>query len=187
MSVLTSRPVLRWLVPGGRRARRARRRRRDRCDHRRRRPVAAAAQRRPAPRRPADRPARRPVRHRRRSGPTSACRRCPAAPSRAAPTSTSLLSGTHTLRVWYAGPDQARVALLGTLGETDVITNGTDVWIWSSQDNTGHPPHRRGAGDHALPARLAATRRVPSPRLARLSPAAGRRRWRWPRSTRRTG
>jgi outer membrane lipoprotein-sorting protein len=48
---------------------------------------------------------------------------------------SSLVSGTHTLRVWYSGPDQARVALLGTLGETDVITNGTDVWVWSSRDN----------------------------------------------------
>lgn len=49
---------------------------------------------------------------------------------------TSLVSGTHTLRVWYAGPDKARVALLGTLGETDVITNGTDLWVWSSAENT---------------------------------------------------
>ena len=62
----------------------------------------------------------------------------PALPSARAgsPDLFSLLSGTHTLRVWYAGPNQARVALLDTLGETDVITNGTDVWIWSSRDNT---------------------------------------------------
>jgi outer membrane lipoprotein-sorting protein len=49
---------------------------------------------------------------------------------------TSLITGTHTLRVWYSGPDSARVALLGTLGESDVITNGSDVWIWSSSGNT---------------------------------------------------
>lgn len=49
---------------------------------------------------------------------------------------SSLISGTHTLRVWYSGPDSARVALLGTLGESDIITNGKDVWIWSSRDNT---------------------------------------------------
>ncbi len=62
----------------------------------------------------------------------------PALPSTRAgsPDLFSLLSGTHTLQVWYAGPNQARVALLDTLGETDVITNGTDVWIWSSKDNT---------------------------------------------------
>jgi hypothetical protein len=28
------------------------------------------------------------------------------------------------------------VALLGTLGESDIITNGRDMWIWSSKDNT---------------------------------------------------
>lgn len=47
----------------------------------------------------------------------------------------SLISGTHTLRVWYSGPDKSRVALLGDLGESDVITNGNDVWLWSSEDN----------------------------------------------------
>jgi outer membrane lipoprotein-sorting protein len=48
----------------------------------------------------------------------------------------SLIAGKHTLRVWYAGPDQARVALLGRLGESDIILNKQDVWIWSSRDNT---------------------------------------------------
>jgi outer membrane lipoprotein-sorting protein len=49
---------------------------------------------------------------------------------------TSLISGTHTMRVWLAGPDKARMALLGTLGESDVIRNGQDVWVWSSQEKT---------------------------------------------------
>jgi outer membrane lipoprotein-sorting protein len=49
---------------------------------------------------------------------------------------SSLISGKHTLRVWYAGPDQARVALLGRLGESDIILNKQDIWVWSSQDNT---------------------------------------------------
>ncbi|HEY5881316.1 MAG TPA: hypothetical protein VIU11_20555 [Nakamurella sp.] len=48
---------------------------------------------------------------------------------------TSLVSGTHTLRVWYAGEDQQRLALLGTLGESDIVRNGSDVWTWSSADN----------------------------------------------------
>jgi outer membrane lipoprotein-sorting protein len=48
---------------------------------------------------------------------------------------SALISGTHTLRVWYSGPDKARVAILGTLGETDIIRNGTDVWTWSSREN----------------------------------------------------
>lgn len=49
---------------------------------------------------------------------------------------SSLVSGSHTLRVWYSGPDKARVALLGTLGESDTIRNGNDVWVWSSETNT---------------------------------------------------
>ncbi|MEV0901132.1 DUF2092 domain-containing protein [Actinoplanes sp. NPDC049802] len=50
---------------------------------------------------------------------------------------TSLIAGSNTARVWYAGEDKARFALLGTSGETDVIRNGSDVWVWSSKDNTG--------------------------------------------------
>lgn len=46
---------------------------------------------------------------------------------------SSLITGTHTMRIWYAGPQQARMALLGTLGESDVIRNGRDVWVWSSK------------------------------------------------------
>jgi outer membrane lipoprotein-sorting protein len=49
---------------------------------------------------------------------------------------TSLLTGSHTLRVWYAGPDKQRVALLDSLGETDVVRNGTNAWLWSSQSNS---------------------------------------------------
>ncbi len=60
----------------------------------------------------------------------------------------SMITGSHTLRVWYSGPDKTRVALLGALGESDVIRNGTDVWAWSSQDNTA--THMKlGAEDHA--------------------------------------
>jgi outer membrane lipoprotein-sorting protein len=49
---------------------------------------------------------------------------------------SSLVSGSHTMRVWYAGPDRVRLALLGQLGESDLVRNGTDLWSWSSHDNT---------------------------------------------------
>jgi outer membrane lipoprotein-sorting protein len=49
---------------------------------------------------------------------------------------TKLIAGSNTARVWYAGQDKARVALLGALGETDVIRNGSDVWMWQSRDNS---------------------------------------------------
>jgi outer membrane lipoprotein-sorting protein len=46
---------------------------------------------------------------------------------------SQLLTGSRTARVWYSGPDKVRVALLGTLGESDVIRNGADVWQWDSR------------------------------------------------------
>lgn len=49
----------------------------------------------------------------------------------------TLLTGTHTLKVWYSGPDKARIALQDARGQTDAIRNGKDVWLWSSQSNAG--------------------------------------------------
>lgn len=49
---------------------------------------------------------------------------------------SSLVAGSHTLRVWYAGPEHVRLALLGQFGESDVIRNGADLWIWSSKDHS---------------------------------------------------
>jgi len=60
---------------------------------------------------------------------------------------TSLVSGKHTLRVWYSGPDKARVSLLGTQGQSDVIHNGTDTWIWNSK--TGSAQHFKGSAEDA--------------------------------------
>ncbi len=47
-----------------------------------------------------------------------------------------LLSGSHTIRVWYGGPSQQRVAMLNSLGETDVFRNGSSVWEWDSANRT---------------------------------------------------
>ncbi|SCF45539.1 Outer membrane lipoprotein-sorting protein [Micromonospora matsumotoense] len=67
----------------------------------------------------------------------------------------ALLSGTHTLRVWYSGPDRQRVALLDTLGERDVIRSGRDVWTWDSKANTAThrtlPESTGRAAEGALP------------------------------------
>lgn len=48
----------------------------------------------------------------------------------------SLLTGSHTLRIWHGGPQQARVALPSQYGETDLVRNGRDVWLWTSADHT---------------------------------------------------
>ncbi|GAA3731821.1 outer membrane lipoprotein carrier protein LolA [Plantactinospora mayteni] len=99
---------------------------------------------------------------------------------------TSLVSGTHTLRVWHAGPDQTRVALLGTLGETDVIRNGKDVWIWDSQANkaqhttldesgpTGRPDHLPTTPQEAAEQALAAVDPSTEVRVGRSASVAGR-------------
>jgi outer membrane lipoprotein-sorting protein len=47
-----------------------------------------------------------------------------------------LLSGSHTIRVWYAGENKQRVALLDKLGEQDVFRDGRQVWQWNSDTRT---------------------------------------------------
>lgn len=49
---------------------------------------------------------------------------------------TTLLSGSHSWRVWYGGQDQQRVALVDGTNESAVIRNGQDVWTWSSADQS---------------------------------------------------
>lgn len=61
----------------------------------------------------------------------------------------SLVSGSHTLRVWHAGSDRVRVALLGSLGESDLVRNGNDLWLWSSKE--------KSAVHHTIPASEADT------------------------------
>jgi outer membrane lipoprotein-sorting protein len=60
---------------------------------------------------------------------------------------TSLVSGTHTLRVRYSAPDKARLAILDTYSEYDIIRNGNDVWTWSSKENAA--THRTLTADQA--------------------------------------
>jgi outer membrane lipoprotein-sorting protein len=47
-----------------------------------------------------------------------------------------LLGGDHSVRVWSAGPDQARIALLDTFAETEVVRSGSDMWAYDSTKNT---------------------------------------------------
>ena len=49
---------------------------------------------------------------------------------------SGLAAGSHTIRVWLAGVDRARVAVTGTLAESDVIRNGQDLWVYQSDGNT---------------------------------------------------
>lgn len=63
----------------------------------------------------------------------------PALPGSGSSTSlTSLISGSHTLRVWYGSDSAQRLAVQGDLAETDVVRNGNQawIWIWTSSSNT---------------------------------------------------
>jgi outer membrane lipoprotein-sorting protein len=59
----------------------------------------------------------------------------------------SLLTGSHTVRVWYADPRHFRLAVPGMMSESDLIVNGRTAWYWDSTKNsvTRYP---LPAGDH---------------------------------------
>ncbi|MEZ0073136.1 outer membrane lipoprotein carrier protein LolA [Planotetraspora sp. GP83] len=75
---------------------------------------------------------------------------------------TSLLSGSHQLKVWYGGPGQARVMLPGEMSETDVIADGDQVWLWDGGANSA--THLKiPAGEKAAPSPLPS---IPTPQKA---------------------
>jgi outer membrane lipoprotein-sorting protein len=47
----------------------------------------------------------------------------------------SLLTGTHTARVFEAGAGERRVQVLDRMSERDVVRNGSDVWFWDAKKN----------------------------------------------------
>jgi hypothetical protein len=49
---------------------------------------------------------------------------------------TSLLAGSHTVKVWYGGPGQIRLAVPVQMGETDLIQDKGTVWLWQSGQNS---------------------------------------------------
>jgi outer membrane lipoprotein-sorting protein len=60
----------------------------------------------------------------------------PALPATGNPTSlSSLLTGSHTVRVWYASPGHFRLAVPQSLSESDVIRDGSTAWLWQSTLN----------------------------------------------------
>lgn len=74
----------------------------------------------------------------------------------------SLLSGTHTFKIWYDGPAKVRVAVPVSMGETDVRRDGRNVWLWDSQTNKAtHYILPAGAAD--TPPNVAQAQRVPTP------------------------
>ncbi len=75
----------------------------------------------------------------------------------------SLLSGSHTVRVWYQDPAHLRLAMPVQMSETDVIRNGRQVWLWQSNKNS--------VTKLTLPARQAkSAQATPSPTQVPLTP-----------------
>jgi outer membrane lipoprotein-sorting protein len=60
----------------------------------------------------------------------------PQLPQMGNPTSlSSLITGSHTLKVYYENPQHFRLAAPQSLSETDVIRDGSKLWVWDSTRN----------------------------------------------------
>jgi outer membrane lipoprotein-sorting protein len=61
----------------------------------------------------------------------------PALPPTGDPASLpSLLTGSHTIKVWFSDPAHFRLAVPQSMSESDVIRNGRSAWLWDSSTNT---------------------------------------------------
>ena len=84
----------------------------------------------------------------------------PSLPGTANPTSlASLLTGSHTVRVWYSSPQRFRLAVPGPLSESDLFRDGSTAWLWQSTANS--------VTEFSLPAHQATPA---SPTVAALTP-----------------
>ncbi|HEY2522426.1 MAG TPA: DUF2092 domain-containing protein [Streptosporangiaceae bacterium] len=61
----------------------------------------------------------------------------PSLPGTSSPGSlASLLTGSHTIRIWYSDPQHFRLAVPQSMSESDIIRNGGNAWVWESSQNT---------------------------------------------------
>ena len=80
----------------------------------------------------------------------------PSLPATGNPTSlSSLLTGSHTIQVWYASPGHFRLAVPQSLSESDVIRDGRTAWLWQSTVNKVTkftlPAHAPDKGSGSVP------------------------------------
>ncbi len=71
---------------------------------------------------------------------------------------TSLLTAPQTAQVFVDGPDHLRIAVAqgqGETGETDLIRNGSDVWLWQSK--SAQVTHTVLGAHHSGPSRSSLT------------------------------
>ncbi len=97
---------------------------------------------------------------------------------------TALITGTHTVDLWYTAPNRLRVAVPVSFGETDLRVNGRQVWQWNSRTQTAtrylpsaRPPARPGAAPKprsaAVPAKSALAGLTPVQAARRVLALAG--------------
>jgi outer membrane lipoprotein-sorting protein len=48
---------------------------------------------------------------------------------------TSLLTGSHTINIWYSNPRHLRVSMPGEMSESDMFVTGNSAWSWDSNGN----------------------------------------------------
>lgn len=101
-------------------------------------------------------------------GPTSG----PASAGGAA-SALELLTGQHTARIFMDGPAKVRIQLVDRLAERDLIRRDSDVWFYSSKDNTAaHLTLPAKASDLPLPQPEAPVPPTPDELASRLLAAA---------------
>jgi outer membrane lipoprotein-sorting protein len=61
----------------------------------------------------------------------------PQLPQAGSPTSlSSLITGSHTIKIYYQNPAHFRLAIPQPESEIDVIRNGSTAWLWNSTQNS---------------------------------------------------
>jgi outer membrane lipoprotein-sorting protein len=96
----------------------------------------------------------------------------PALPSTGDPASLpSLLTGSHTIKVWYSDPAHYRLAVPQSMTESDVIRNGRSAWVWDSSSNTvTHVALPAGAPVPPMPSTPLTPQQAADQVLARIGP-----------------
>ena len=95
----------------------------------------------------------------------------PSLPTQATnPTSlTSLLTGSHTVKVYWQDANHFRLAIPQPQAETDIISNGGTVWLWESVSDSV-TKFTAGADKGKAKAAAPKPKPVPSPAQAPLTP-----------------
>jgi outer membrane lipoprotein-sorting protein len=90
----------------------------------------------------------------------------------AATAPAALLSGSHSVQVWYSGPEHYRIAVPQSLSEYDLIRNGNRAWLWDSSANSvTHISLPAGGPAPAVPSVPLTPQQAASQAVASVGPA----------------